>query len=89
MITHLLTLLLWGKKSEAIGQNPEHSLGYIYQYSLKIMVNPIIALSSFYWYKECLSIDGCLGCFYVWAIVNSAAMNSKVHVSFQIMVYSR
>ena len=44
-----------------------------------------------------LSVDGHLGCFYniyniaftiVLAIVNSAAMNIAVHVSFSIIVYS-
>ena len=29
------------------------------------------------------SVDGHLGCFYVLAIVNSAAMNSGIHVFFQ------
>ena len=33
------------------------------------------------------SVDGRLGCFHVTAIVNSAAVNIEVHVSFQIMVF--
>ena len=35
-----------------------------------------------------LSVNGHLGCFHVLAIVNSAAMNIEVHVSFWIMVFS-
>ena len=32
------------------------------------------------------SVDGHLGCFLVPAIVNSAAMNNGIHVSFSILV---
>ena len=34
------------------------------------------------------SVDGNLGCFHVLAIINSAGMNIKVHVSFQIRIFS-
>ena len=34
------------------------------------------------------SANGYLGCFHVLAIVNSAAMNIRIHMSFSIMVSS-
>ena len=33
-------------------------------------------------------VDGHLGCFYVQATVNSAVMNTGIHISFLIMVFS-
>ena len=35
------------------------------------------------------SADGHLGCFHVLATVSSTAVNTAVHVSFQIMVFFR
>ena len=34
------------------------------------------------------SVDGYLGCFHVLAVVNNAAVNTEVHVSFRIIVFS-
>ena len=36
-----------------------------------------------------LYVDGHLGCFHVLSNVNSAAMNTGMHVYFQIMFFSR
>ena len=33
-------------------------------------------------------VNGYLGCFHVLAIVNSAAMNNEIHVSFSVLVSS-
>ena len=35
-----------------------------------------------------LSVNGNLGCFHVLAIVNSAAVNNGIHVSFSILLSS-
>ena len=40
---------------------------------------------NFFFYS---SIDVYLGCFHVLAIVNSAAVNNRIHVSFSILVSS-
>ena len=34
-------------------------------------------------------VNGNLGCFHILAIVNSATMNTEVHVSFPIIAFSR
>ena len=34
----------------------------------------------------CSSVDGHLGCFHLLALVNSAAVNNGIHVSFSILV---
>ena len=48
---------------------------------------PIIHLSPIFFIH--FPVDRCLGCFHVLAIVNSAVVNTGVHISFQIMFFSR
>ena len=62
--------------------------------SLKMkLLHSFLWLSYIPWYictrsSLCISLDGHVGCFHVLAIVNSAATNTRTHVSFQIMVFS-
>ena len=52
---------------------------YVYIYDLLYTYHILFIYSS---------VDRHLGCFHVLAFVNSAAMNTGVHVSFQIRVFS-
>ena len=58
---------------------------YIYLY-ISIYIYIYIDIHIFFIH---LSVDGHLDCFQVLAIVNGAAMNPEVHVSFSVMVFSR
>ena len=73
------------------------SLSMIISGSIHVAVNGIISFllmaesySIVYMYIFLIhsSVNGHLGCFLVLTIVYSAAMNTRVHVSFQVMVFS-
>ena len=56
---------------------------FFFYYYFLIDISPI---QFFFFIHFCF--NGCLGCFYVLAIVYSDAMSIGVHVSFQVMVFS-
>ena len=56
-----------------------------YQLFFSRLYSTVFMYHSFFIY---LSVDGHLGCFYGLAIVNSAAVNIGVHVSFSVLVSS-
>ena len=57
---------------------------FFYYWVIFHCVNTYIELMFFI----CSSITGHLGCFYVLAVVNNAAVNIWIHVSFQIRVFT-
>ena len=73
------------------------SLNRIISKSIHLAANSII--SFFLWLSNVLlymylifihsSVDGHLGCFHISVIANNAVMNNEMHVSFQIIVFSR
>ena len=56
-----------------------------YQLFFSRLYSTVFMYHSFFIYS---SVDGHLGCFYGLAIVNSAAVNIGVHVSFSVLVSS-
>ena len=63
-----------------------YSTGYMYQI-LMMMGSPLPGKYTYIFIHA--SVKAHLGCFCVLAIVNSAIINTGMHIAFQIMVFSR
>ena len=59
-----------------------------WHFSFFFMANKYSVEYTYHFLFICSSVNGLLSCFHVLAIINSAAMNTEVHVSFQIMCFS-
>ena len=70
--------VLWFTGSQRVGHNWATELNWT-EYSIVYMDHNFLIHSS---------IDGHLGCFHVLAVVNSATMNNRIHVSLSILVSS-
>ena len=67
--------------SICVAANDIISFFFFGYYSTVYVYIPLFFIHSF--------VNGYLVCFRVLAIVNSAAVNTEVHISFQIMCFSR
>ena len=63
--------------------------GWIFQFNFYFLLEEFSTEYVDHFYFVHSPVDGHLDCFHVLATVNSATMNIGVHVTFQIMVFSR